>query len=237
MRSRHIHLHCLIMAAYVSVLRTTCLTVWKICSSPNQLLQLQPDDFTRGCHDSSAEATWRVQYHRALHLNSLHLYEAERCKKLGYSVEYQQRGIASKRDKKKTRERNTQHVVTAAAILGNWQSYLREDSKQGRAVQVIVLRFYQWLNEKDNSLLSPIQRKLCSNLRWMIRDCSILASMRKPCLVRLAQAVERCGSQSKGPGFKSWRRWWDSSVRQTANGPLKPHESIETSVSIPQRSI
>ena len=31
--------------------------------------------------------------------------------------------------------------------------------------------------------------------------------------------VERCGSQSEGPGFKSRRRRWDSSVRQAANGP------------------
>ena len=37
--------------------------------------------------------------------------------------------------------------------------------------------------------------------------------------VRLAQSVERCGSQSEGPGFKSRRRRWDSSVGQTANGP------------------
>ena len=36
--------------------------------------------------------------------------------------------------------------------------------------------------------------------------------------VRLAQSVERCGSQSEGPGFKSRRRRWDSSARQTANG-------------------
>ena len=36
--------------------------------------------------------------------------------------------------------------------------------------------------------------------------------------VRLAQLVERSGSQSEGPGFKSRRRRLDSSVRQTANG-------------------
>ena len=35
----------------------------------------------------------------------------------------------------------------------------------------------------------------------------------------MAQSVERCGSQSEGPGFKSRRRRWDSSVGQTANGP------------------
>ena len=37
--------------------------------------------------------------------------------------------------------------------------------------------------------------------------------------VRLAQSVQRCGSQSEGPGFKSRRRRLDSSVRQTTNGP------------------
>ena len=35
----------------------------------------------------------------------------------------------------------------------------------------------------------------------------------------LAQSVKRCGSQSEGPGFKPRRRRWNSSVRQTANGP------------------
>ena len=39
------------------------------------------------------------------------------------------------------------------------------------------------------------------------------------CPVRLAQSVERCGSQSEGPGFKPRRRRLDSSVGQTANGP------------------
>src|SRR5271165_5705108 len=33
------------------------------------------------------------------------------------------------------------------------------------------------------------------------------------------QSAKRCGSQSEGPGFKSRRRRWDSSVGQTANGP------------------
>src|SRR5271168_3610487 len=37
--------------------------------------------------------------------------------------------------------------------------------------------------------------------------------------VRLAQSVERCDSQSEGPGFKPRRRRLDSSVGQTANGP------------------
>ena len=40
--------------------------------------------------------------------------------------------------------------------------------------------------------------------------------------VRLAQSVERCGSQSEGPGFKSRRRQLDSSIGQTANGPCMP---------------
>ena len=39
------------------------------------------------------------------------------------------------------------------------------------------------------------------------------------CPARLAQSIERCGSQSEGPGFKSRRRRWKSRVRQTANGP------------------
>ena len=50
----------------------------------------------------------------------------------------------------------------------------------------------------------------CYNNNWLVTDL---------CPVRLAQSVERCGSQSEGPGLKPRRRRLDSSVGQTANGP------------------
>ena len=71
-----------------------------------------------------------------------------------------------------------------------------------------ILNSHRWQINNSSDCWKLIYTKQLYNL-----------TSEKDCPVRLAQSVERCGSQSEGPGFKSRRRRWDSSVGQTANGP------------------